>query len=115
MAAAYKKKYGDTTPDSREEYARRGRFLQGRGFARGANPGFSRPIEEAQERRLAQRYGDHEQRGIAQPIFGVFPRARPRTGGVQPARAGQRSDVAVHQRRHGAVQGRVPRPRAAQL
>ncbi|BBL70631.1 hypothetical protein MoryE10_12370 [Methylogaea oryzae] len=33
LAAAYKKKYGDTTPDSREEYARRGRFLQGRGFA----------------------------------------------------------------------------------
>lgn len=33
LAAAYRKKYGETYPDSREEYARRGRFLQGRGFA----------------------------------------------------------------------------------
>lgn len=33
LAAAYRKKYGGTTPDSRDEYARRGRFLQSRGFA----------------------------------------------------------------------------------
>ena len=33
LAAVYQKKYGDTHPASREEYARRGRFLQGRGFA----------------------------------------------------------------------------------
>lgn len=33
LATAYRKKYGETYPDSREEYARRGRFLQGRGFA----------------------------------------------------------------------------------
>lgn len=33
LAAVYRKKYGDTHPDSREEYARRGRFLQSRGFA----------------------------------------------------------------------------------
>lgn len=33
LAAAYQKKYGDTVPASHEEYARRGRFLQGRGFA----------------------------------------------------------------------------------
>ena len=33
LAETYTKKYGDTYPDSREEYARRGRFLQGRGFS----------------------------------------------------------------------------------
>lgn len=33
LAVAYQKKYGDSCPANREEYARRGRFLQGRGFA----------------------------------------------------------------------------------
>ncbi len=44
---------------------------------------------------------------------GVFPCPRPRAGAQFVARAGEGSDPAVHQRRHGAVQGRLPRPRDA--
>ena len=40
---------------------------------------------------------------------------RPRGRGLEPARAAQRPDAAVHQRRHGAVQERLHRRRAAAL
>ena len=52
---------------------------------------------------------------IRKTFLEFFRRARPRGRALEPAGAGQRPDAAVHQRRHGAVQGRVPRRREAAL
>ena len=48
-------------------------------------------------------------------LSGLFCRQRPHRGAQQPAGAGQRPHAHVHQQRHGAVQGRVPRHRQAPL
>ena len=50
---------------------------------------------------------------IRQKFLDYFASQGPHARAVQPARAGQRSDAAVHQRGHGAVQGRLPRRRQA--
>ena len=55
------------------------------------------------------------QRRTARAVPRVFPRARAPDRAVELARARQRPDAAVHERRHGAVQGRVPGQGQAQL
>ena len=55
------------------------------------------------------------QRRPARAVPRIFPRARAPGRALELARARQRPDAAVHQRRHGAVQGRVPRQGQARL
>ena len=52
---------------------------------------------------------------IRRTFLEYFRKQRPRGRGLEPARAAQRPDVDVHQRRHGAVQERLHRPREAAL
>ena len=59
------------------------------------------------------RQTDAQRQRDPQDLPRVFRGARPRNRALEPARAAQRSDAAVHQRRHGAVQERVHRHRAA--
>ena len=64
-------------------------------------------------------------RAVCNPMSGVneirstfldyFAKQRPRGRAVEPARAAQRPDADVHQRRHGAVQERLHRRREAAL
>ena len=56
-----------------------------------------------------------EQCGTPHGVPRFLPGPRPRRRALELARAGQRPDAAVHQRRHGAVQGRVPRQGPPQL
>ena len=56
-----------------------------------------------------------ERGGCTPRLPGILPRARPYRRALELARARQRSDAAVHQCRHGAVQGRVPRQGPARL
>ena len=57
----------------------------------------------------------HERGGRAQRVPGILSRPESHHRALELARARQRPDAAVHQRRHGAVQGRVPRQGAARL
>ena len=52
---------------------------------------------------------------IRRTFLEYFRKQRPRGRGLEPAGAAQRPDVDVHQRRHGAVQERLHRPREAAL
>ena len=95
-------------PASWRETARQGRFLQYRGFSsdhiRAATGRRSRHgLKELGQTHL------HERGGSARVRSWSFSRAEPHDRAVELAGAAQRSDAAVHQRRHGAVQGRVPR------
>ena len=98
-------------PDLRER-ARQARFLAQRGFEPGSDPasaGQRRSKRDAtKEQRCELRFIDEKQRN-PHAVPEVLRTQRPRHRAVQPARARQRSHAAVHQRRHGAVQGRVPR------
>ena len=66
----------------------------------------ARPRSEDQ---LAARCGD------PRAVPRVLRRARPHGGAEREPRAGRRPDSAVHQQRHGPVQGRPDRRRAARL
>ena len=57
----------------------------------------------------------HDQRRTPRAFLEFFREHGHTDRAVELARAGQRPDAAVHQRRHGAVQGRVPRQGEAQL
>ena len=52
---------------------------------------------------------------IRRTFLEYFAQERPRGRGLEPARAAQRPDADVHQRRHGAVQERLHRPGEAAL
>ena len=52
---------------------------------------------------------------IRRTFLEYFRQERPRGRGLEPAGAAQRPDADVHQRRHGAVQERLHRPREAAL
>ena len=92
-------------------------FLQYRGFSKDhipvlwavPGPDFDTRKNDPQETAF------HERRGNPPRLPRLLPRARAHRRAVQLAGAGQRPDAAVHQRGHGAVQGRVPRQGPARL
>ena len=63
----------------------------------------------------ARRARSHSSSELRSLLPRVLPQARPHGRALELARARQRPDAAVHQRRHGAVQGRVPRQGQARL
>ena len=122
------RKFGPDIPKDRKERAKQARFLQYRGFSNGSYPRCSggRPRVDVDGRRTgslvsrtlspdAQETAFHERGGCPSCLSRILPRAWPHRGRVLQPRPGQRPDAAVHQCRHGAVQGLLPRPRQARL
>ena len=108
-------RFGARPPADWREKARQARFLQYRGFS-------SDHIRAATRRRSRHRtYG-----ALSKPSYmsaadvrarvpAIFSARAATRRALELARARQRPDAAVHQRRHGAVQGRVPGQGAARL
>ena len=124
IRAVRAKRFGPELPRDYAERARQARFLQYRGLRQRADPrrtGIRRrfrlacPSFSLEPSEFSSVLDESHEQSAAPGIPGLFRQAGPQGRAELLARARQRPDAAVHERRHGAVQGLLPRQGQARL